>query len=72
VDITRVVQPRRLRLIIAAVVVAIAGLLIPLSQTASAHTVGSSDPKPSIVLVHGAWADSGAWDGVSRRLQADG
>jgi hypothetical protein len=60
VNITRVVQPRRrLRLIIAAVVVAIAGVLIPLSQTASAHTVGSSEPKPSIVLVHGAWADSG-------------
>jgi pimeloyl-ACP methyl ester carboxylesterase len=24
------------------------------------------------VLVHGAWADSGNWDGVTRRLQADG
>jgi pimeloyl-ACP methyl ester carboxylesterase len=24
------------------------------------------------VLVHGAWADSGSWDGVTRRLQADG
>jgi len=71
VNITRVVQPRRLRLIIAAVVVAVDGVLIPLSQTASAHTVGSSEPKPSIVLVHGAWADSGAWDGVIRKLQAD-
>jgi pimeloyl-ACP methyl ester carboxylesterase len=72
VNITRVVQPRRLRLIIAALVVGIVGVLIPLSQTASAHTVASSGPKPSIVLVHGAWADSSAWDGVSRRLQADG
>jgi pimeloyl-ACP methyl ester carboxylesterase len=24
------------------------------------------------VLVHGAWADSGSWDGVIQRLQADG
>jgi pimeloyl-ACP methyl ester carboxylesterase len=24
------------------------------------------------VLVHGAWADSGSWDGVAQRLQADG
>ena len=72
VNITRVVQPRRLRLILAAVIVAIAGMLIPLGQSASAHVVGSDGPKPSIVLVHGAWADSGAWDAVTRRLQADG
>ncbi|MDT4904152.1 MAG: hypothetical protein QOF92_2391 [Pseudonocardiales bacterium] len=71
-NITRVMQPRRLRLTIAAVIVAIASLLIPVSQTASAHAVGGHDPKPSIVLVHGAWADSGAWDAVIRRLQADG
>jgi pimeloyl-ACP methyl ester carboxylesterase len=28
--------------------------------------------KPSIVLVHGAWADSGSWDRVTRRLQDRG
>jgi pimeloyl-ACP methyl ester carboxylesterase len=28
--------------------------------------------KPTIVLVHGAWADSGAWDAVVRKLQHDG
>jgi pimeloyl-ACP methyl ester carboxylesterase len=28
--------------------------------------------KPTIVLVHGAWADSGSWDRVIRRLQRDG
>jgi pimeloyl-ACP methyl ester carboxylesterase len=72
VNITRVVQPRRLRLRIAVVIMAIAALLIPLSQTASANTAKTAGPKPSIVLVHGAWADSGAWDGVARRLQTDG
>jgi pimeloyl-ACP methyl ester carboxylesterase len=28
--------------------------------------------QPNIVLVHGAWADGASWDGVIRRLQADG
>jgi pimeloyl-ACP methyl ester carboxylesterase len=76
VNITRIAQPRRLRLIVAAVVVAVAGLVIPLSQIASAGTAGvagaGGGPKPSVVLVHGAWADSGSWDGVTQRLQADG
>jgi pimeloyl-ACP methyl ester carboxylesterase len=76
VNITRVAQPGRLRLVIAAVIVAIAGLVIPLSQIVSARTAEAAaagdGPKPSIVLVHGAWADSGSWDGVIQRLQADG
>ena len=75
-NITRIAQPGRLRLIIAAVIVAIAGLVIPLSQIASARAAEAAaagdGPKPSIVLVHGAWADSGSWDGVTQRLQADG
>ncbi|MCW2894906.1 MAG: alpha/beta hydrolase [Actinomycetia bacterium] len=75
-NITRVARPGRLRLSIAAVIVAIAGLVIPLSQVASAGTAeagaAGGGPKPSIVLVHGAWADSGSWDGVTQRLQADG
>ena len=29
-------------------------------------------PKPTIVLEHGAWADSGSWGAVIQRLQADG
>jgi pimeloyl-ACP methyl ester carboxylesterase len=76
VNITRVAQPGRLRLIIAAVIVAMAGLAIPLSQIASARiaeaAVAGDGPKPSIVLVHGAWADTSSWDGVIQRLQADG
>jgi len=76
VNITRIAQPGRLRLIIAAVIVAMAGLLTPLSQIAPARAAGAAaagdGPKPSIVLVHGAWADSGSWDGVTQRLQADG
>jgi pimeloyl-ACP methyl ester carboxylesterase len=28
----------------------------------------ADEPKPTIVLVHGAWADGSSWDGVVRRL----
>ena len=30
------------------------------------------DNRPSIVLVHGAWADGSCWSSVIERLQADG
>ena len=29
-------------------------------------------PKPTIVLVHGAWADASSWNGVTKRLQREG
>ncbi|GAA2522291.1 alpha/beta fold hydrolase [Winogradskya humida] len=29
-------------------------------------------PKPTVVLVHGAWADGSSWNGVTKRLQDDG
>ena len=32
----------------------------------------SSDVKPTIVLVHGAWADTSSWDGEVTRLQRQG
>jgi pimeloyl-ACP methyl ester carboxylesterase len=32
----------------------------------------ASQPKPTIVLVHGAWADGSSWNGVVSRLQHDG
>jgi pimeloyl-ACP methyl ester carboxylesterase len=76
VNITRIARPGGLRLIIAAVIVAMAGLVIPFSQIASARAAeagaAGSGPKPAIVLVHGAWADTSSWDGVIQRLQADG
>jgi pimeloyl-ACP methyl ester carboxylesterase len=76
VNIARTTQRGRLRLVIPPLVMAIAALIIPLSQTASAHTTtraaASDGPKPTIVLEHGAWADTSSWNGVIRRLQADG
>jgi pimeloyl-ACP methyl ester carboxylesterase len=76
VNITRIARPGRLRLIVAAVILAIVGLAVPLSQIASAGTnepaAAGHGPKPTIVLVHGAWADTSSWNGVIQRLQADG
>ena len=72
--IVRAARHARLRLIIPAM--AIAALIIPLSQIASAQAttraIPSGEPKPTIVLLHGAWADSGSWDAVTALLQADG
>jgi pimeloyl-ACP methyl ester carboxylesterase len=76
VKIARAAQHARLRLIIPALAMAIAALIIPLSRIASAHTTtraaADGGPKPTIVLEHGAWASTGSWDAVIRRLQADG
>jgi len=73
---TRVTRRGRLRLTLIAAVAAIAALLAPASQIASAGTArpsgGTGGPKPSIVLVHGAWADSSSWNAVASRLQRHG
>src|ERR1700751_5624794 len=55
---------------------AVAALAVVGSAAASAHSPTASNhasgPRPTIVLVHGAWANGSSWDGVVRRLQADG
>ena len=42
---------------------------IPAGNAATSVTTG---PKPTIVLVHGAFADGSSWDAVISRLQQDG
>ena len=82
-SITRTRRRMRLRLSLlaaaaAATAAASAALLVPLGQAASAHTIspavtaGHHGPKPTIVLVHGAWASTSSWDGVISRLHALG
>ena len=39
---------------------------------AFAHTSRPDQAKPTVVLVHGAWADASGWSGVVERLQDDG
>jgi pimeloyl-ACP methyl ester carboxylesterase len=38
----------------------------------SASPTAANTAKPTIVLVHGAWADSSSWDNVRQQLQHDG
>jgi pimeloyl-ACP methyl ester carboxylesterase len=76
VNIARAARHVRLRLVIPVLAAAIAALVIPLSQVASAHATtraaASAGPKPTIVLEHGAWANTASWAAVIQRLQADG
>jgi pimeloyl-ACP methyl ester carboxylesterase len=61
---------------------AVAGVLFAGIQAGNAHaatgrttavvTAKTDAAKPTIVLVHGAWADSSSWDAVTRILQDDG
>jgi pimeloyl-ACP methyl ester carboxylesterase len=67
---------------LAAAAAAVSALTLSLTTTAhaathpnlaaTAHTADSKAPKPTIVLVHGAWGDSSNWEGVVSRLQHDG
>jgi pimeloyl-ACP methyl ester carboxylesterase len=64
----------RTRALLGAAVIALVAAIVP-SSAASAHATqlpSPHQPKPTVVLVHGAWADSSSWNGVVRRLQHDG
>lgn len=73
-------HPRRLALAASAVGVSLAvgsALGAPASAqgqpTESSSTIkASSQAKPTVVLVHGAWGDASGWTKVTQRLQADG
>ncbi|WP_237771235.1 alpha/beta fold hydrolase [Kribbella sp. ALI-6-A] len=64
----------RLRFSRLAVAGATALALLAATVPSVASAVGTSDrtPKPTIVLVHGAWADSSSWNPVIERLRHDG
>ncbi|MER5604306.1 alpha/beta hydrolase [Streptomyces sp. NPDC002265] len=59
---------------IAALATTTLALAAGVSTTAFATSNHHAEPeaKPTVVLVHGAWADSSSWSGVVKRLQADG
>jgi pimeloyl-ACP methyl ester carboxylesterase len=45
---------------------------IPSAMSASAASTSATAAKPTVVLIHGAFADASAWNGVISRLQKDG
>ena len=73
-----IARPTRLRLILAAAILALAGLLAGVfaggpARAADARGLNwAGKTRPIIVLEHGAWADSSSWDGVIRILTREG
>lgn len=64
-------RTKKSRVVVTTIVTALAaGALGP--ATAEANDKGASVSKPTVVLVHGAFADSSGWNDVVRRLQHDG
>ena len=51
---------------------AILALLIVPAYVVAARSGPASGPKPSIVLIHGAWADGSSWSRVIDILQQQG
>ena len=79
--ITQVAWNANRRIVALTAAAAAVGLLVNAGMASSAHASAAhvsavastvSGPKPSIVLVHGAWADSSSWDAVVGELQHDG
>src|SRR6266540_2274303 len=64
-------SPRRTAAAIAGLAVAVAGVLVTAGASGTAAH-GIAKPRPTVVLVHGAFADSSGWNGVVARLQHDG
>jgi pimeloyl-ACP methyl ester carboxylesterase len=57
---------------IAALAVALACAALTLAGPGRAAAGGTDGAKPTIVLVHGAWADGSSWDAVIARLRRQG
>jgi pimeloyl-ACP methyl ester carboxylesterase len=65
-----IVRPRSTRIVIAIVAIAMLALSI-IPATAAAKPVLAAD-RPTVVLVHGAWASPSGWDQVVAGLEKDG
>jgi pimeloyl-ACP methyl ester carboxylesterase len=64
----------RKRKVTIAASLAVAGVLVPIGFTSASVASASSaaSPKPTIVLVHGAWADASSWNSVVGLLESRG
>ncbi|MET0932590.1 MAG: alpha/beta hydrolase [Mycetocola sp.] len=65
-------KPRLAVLAVIAAFVASLAFAAPALATARPETGGKGGPKPTIVLVHGAFADASGWSDVIERLQREG
>ena len=65
-------RPARVGAIVITVGALLSGATTMSASAASPSSASHSSPKPTVVLVHGAWADSSSWNAVVRRLIRDG
>ncbi len=67
-------RSRGVRFALVGAAIAVAAAILPATGVSAAtnETYGQPGPKPTVVLVHGAWADGSSWNGVVSRLQRDG
>src|SRR4051794_19891173 len=62
-----------LRTSVVAATASVLGLTVAMAVSGSAEATGqSASPKPTVVLVHGAWADGSSWAAVTAKLQREG
>ncbi|WP_436535898.1 alpha/beta fold hydrolase [Actinoplanes sp. HUAS TT8] len=68
------VSKKTRRVVVGAAGVAALVALLGVAGPADAGTssLNAAKPKPTVVLVHGAWADGSSWDKVAAKLQCDG
>jgi pimeloyl-ACP methyl ester carboxylesterase len=55
-----------------AVTFTVAAAVVPGQVASAGATSGGRHAKPTVVLVHGAWADGSSWNAVVQRLQGKG
>jgi len=69
----RSARPRRRSLMVASVLALVVGLCaLGAGGAAGANSRSDRSPRPTIVLVHGDWADGSSWTSVIERLQDRG
>jgi pimeloyl-ACP methyl ester carboxylesterase len=71
---TTAIERSKTFLVVATIAAALALLAVFATNgaAASSRDANRQGAKPTIVLVHGAWADASGWSGVIDRLQKDG
>lgn len=58
--------------LVAATLAAAAAIGIPTADAVGNHNTSADAPKPTVVFVHGAFADSSGWYGAMNQLRKDG
>ncbi|TXS74686.1 alpha/beta hydrolase [Streptomyces sp. me109] len=74
-NVKTAIRPTRRRVAVLGAVAGVAALTLTAatgSASAAKAEHGPSHPKPTVVLVHGAFADSSSWNGVIERLRHEG